>query len=150
MKRITSTKSFRKALTSLSLLQQRLVGACLIKNVLDLTKNKMIIEGKFLLMSDEAITDLVGAERIAELKKIDPTPLLKAFVVGHEGESKGRLIGFGNVIKTWVKSAIQYMHEKLIIGTKVFYLHNQEWFLKDRFPKDILIHYQIFWLRILC
>ena len=57
MPKISSNESFRKALTFLSHKQQRLLGACFIKNVLDLTTNKQIIQAQTVAASSDATTD---------------------------------------------------------------------------------------------
>ncbi len=62
MSKITTNESFIDALASLSLQQQRLVGAGFIKNVLDLTKDKHIIHAQSIAAtSDAKAEDLLDA-----------------------------------------------------------------------------------------
>ena len=62
MSKITTNQNFMDALTSLSLQQQRLVGASFIKNVLDLTKDKNIIHAQSIAAtSDAKAEDLLDA-----------------------------------------------------------------------------------------
>ncbi|MDX2478674.1 MAG: hypothetical protein QNL05_15095 [Gammaproteobacteria bacterium] len=75
MPKISSNKSFREALASLSAQQQRLVGACLIKNVLDLTKNKQIIQAQSVSASSDATADdIKQAYQAAHNSYIDTHP----------------------------------------------------------------------------
>jgi len=59
----------------------------------------------------------------SDIKTRDPSPVFRAYVVGHEGESVGSLVGIGHVIKRWYKSAIRAINEKLQFGTKIFHEH---------------------------
>ncbi|NOQ89705.1 MAG: hypothetical protein GQ549_02035, partial [Gammaproteobacteria bacterium] len=54
MSKITTNESFMNALASLSLQQQRLVGARFIKNVLELTKDKHIIHAQSIAVTSDA------------------------------------------------------------------------------------------------
>lgn len=54
MSKITTNKSFMDALSSLSLQQQRLVGASFIKNVLDLTEDSHIIHAQSVAATSNA------------------------------------------------------------------------------------------------
>ena len=75
MPKIYSSESFRDTLTSLSLQQQRLVGACLIKNVLDLTKNKQIIQAQSVAASSDATAeDLKQAYHAAHSSYVETHP----------------------------------------------------------------------------
>jgi len=67
--------------------------------------------------------DMVGADKIAQIKLADKSPMLKAFVVGHEGEAQGTLIGVGNVVKKWFGDAIEKLSNKINIGLKLFHGH---------------------------
>ena len=85
----------------------------------------MRIVGHLQEMSVEEIKKYIDPVKYNEIKNVDDKPVFKAYVIGHEGESKGRLVGIGEIIKRWVKRTIQNMYEKLKIGTKVFYLHGR-------------------------
>lgn len=86
------------------------------------------IQSMFLLaevqeMAESEIRLLVDPQRLAEIRKTDAKPHVRAYVVGHEGFSKGKLLGIGDKIKTWYRQAIQKLVEKLKIGTKIFSGH---------------------------
>jgi len=52
----------------------------------------------------------------------DPSPLIKAFRIAHEGNSNIQLDGILTPIK-WVKSAIGWIHDKVLLHTPVFNEH---------------------------
>lgn len=74
-------------------------------------------------MSDQAILRMIPYDIYSDIKSRDSSPVFRAYVVGHEGESVGSLVGIGKVIKRWYKSAIRAINEKLQYGTKVFHEH---------------------------
>ncbi|RKZ70109.1 MAG: hypothetical protein DRQ44_01625 [Gammaproteobacteria bacterium] len=75
MSKITTNESFMDALTSLSLQQQRLVGASFIKNVLDLTKDNHIIHGQSIAAtSDVKAEDLLDAYHSVHTSYVKTNP----------------------------------------------------------------------------
>lgn len=88
------------------------------------------IQSMFLLaevqeMAESEIRLLVDPQRLSEIRKTDAKPHIRAYVVGHEGFSRGKLLGIGDKIKTWYRQAIQKLVEKLKIGTLIFSGHEQ-------------------------
>lgn len=77
-------------------------------------------------MAAEEILDHVPASVYKRIKAADPKASFRAYVIGHEGESTGKLIGMGRVIKKWARSAVEHINERLGIGTKIFHMHGQE------------------------
>ncbi|RKZ67047.1 MAG: hypothetical protein DRQ44_06055 [Gammaproteobacteria bacterium] len=75
MSKITTSKSFIDALASLSLQQQRLIGASFIKNVLDLTEDKHIIHGQSIAAtSDAKAEDLLDAYHSVHTSYVKTNP----------------------------------------------------------------------------
>jgi hypothetical protein len=74
-------------------------------------------------MASSEITAMVGPARIREIQRTDPHPIFKAFVVGHEGEAAGYLVGVGNIVKRWFRSAVVKLHEAIQMGLKIFHGH---------------------------
>ncbi len=75
MSKITTNKSFMNALASLSLQQQRLVGARFIKNVLELTKDKHIIHAQSIAVtSDAKAEDLLDAYHSVHTSYVKTNP----------------------------------------------------------------------------
>lgn len=75
-------------------------------------------------MSDNEILDMIGAETLMDIKAKDPNPLFKAFVVGHEGDSRGNIVGIGNVVKRWIKEMIHALRNSIHKGLQLFSGHN--------------------------
>ena len=65
---------------------------------------------------------MVDANKMAEIRKTDSTPIIKAFTVAHEGGSDVLLNGILTPIH-WVQKAVEWIKDALSIGTKVFHLH---------------------------
>ena len=83
----------------------------------------MIIRAQLRAMASSDILRMIPADQLAEIKKEDPTPMFKAFVVGHEGEAKGNLIGMGNVVKRWFRGMIEKLFNKIKVGLELFQGH---------------------------
>ena len=75
MSNITTNESFMNALASLSLQQQRLVGASFIKNVLDLTEDNHIINAQSIAAtSDVKAEDLLDAYHSVHTSYVKTNP----------------------------------------------------------------------------
>jgi hypothetical protein len=74
-------------------------------------------------MAASEIMQMISAAKLKEIKGTDKSPMFKAFVVGHEGEARGNLIGIGNVLKRWFRSAIEKLHDKIQAGVQLFHGH---------------------------
>jgi hypothetical protein len=74
-------------------------------------------------MADNEIAVMVGTQRMAQIKMLDPKPVFKAFVIGHEGEAGGYMVGVGNIVKRWFRSAVEKLYEKIQMGIKIFQGH---------------------------
>ena len=75
-------------------------------------------------MASSEIMNIVPNDIYEEIKRKDPHPLFQAYVVGHEGEATGKMVGGGKRVLNWFSSAINKLWEKLKYGTKVFHGHN--------------------------
>jgi len=73
-------------------------------------------------MADNEIAEMVDAGWLAGVKASDPHPVIKAFVVGHEGESDILLAGTPTPV-SWVKRAVGWLADKIGAFTPVFYGH---------------------------
>jgi len=76
-------------------------------------------------MAANDIVALIPAEVLADIKKEDPAPVFRAYVVGHEGVSAGKVVGEGPMVKRWYSSAIQALFDKLRYGLKLFHNHEE-------------------------
>lgn len=74
-------------------------------------------------MASSEISSMIDPGRMARIKEFDPHPVFKAFVVGHEGEAKGVMVGVGNVVKKWYRDAVEKLHERISAGLQLFNGH---------------------------
>ena len=74
-------------------------------------------------MAASEIANMVDGKRLGEIRAHDPHPVIRAFVVGHEGESRGNLLGVGNVVKRWFRTMIRKLHERIQTGLQLFHGH---------------------------
>jgi len=74
-------------------------------------------------MAAEEILDHVSTSAYLRIKGKDNKPNFRAYCIGHEGESSGKVVGMGRVIKKWAHSAIENINKKLALGTKIFHMH---------------------------
>lgn len=81
------------------------------------------IAGELQEMASDEVLEHVSASAYKRVRKSDDKPEFRAYVIGHEGESEGKVVGIGKVIKKWARSAIANITERLAVGTKVFHLH---------------------------
>ena len=82
----------------------------------------------FLLeMAESEIMKMIPTSEYMRIKANDPDPVFRAYVVGHEGDSKGTLAvageKLGSVVKRWYQSAIRKLHDKINLGLKFFHGH---------------------------
>jgi len=83
----------------------------------------MRFRATILEMASSEILQYIPANIYEGIKAKDSKPVFRAYVIGHEGESEGRVVGHGNLVKRWLSSAISKIHERLQFGTKVFHEH---------------------------
>ena len=83
----------------------------------------MIIRATILEMASSEIMEHIPSNVYQDIKKKDPHPVFRAYVVGHEGESTGKVVGAGNMVKRWFASAINKIVDKLQYGIKIFHEH---------------------------
>lgn len=85
-------------------------------------------------MSESEVLEMIPSRIVRDIKREDPRPLFKAFVVGQEGLSEPHAVGIGKTIMRWFASAIKALCMKLSIGTKVFNGHEETNAHEGRIP----------------
>jgi len=83
----------------------------------------MRIRATLRAMASSEIEAMISAEKLAEIKSRDRNPIIKAFVVGHEGEARGNLVGYGNIVKRWFVDMVKRLNEKIPSGLQLFHGH---------------------------
>ena len=76
-------------------------------------------------MSEAEVLAVVPPRIIRDIKREDPRPLFKAFVIGQEGVAEPHAVGIGKTIMRWFSSAIKALFMKLDLSTKVFNGHEE-------------------------
>lgn len=71
-----------------------------------------------LAFGENEILKYVDNNALAEIKKTDPKPLLKAFTIAHEGTTKPKVLGTGYRVMQWGRSAIESVYDALQVGIK--------------------------------
>src|SRR4030042_125298 len=74
-------------------------------------------------MAASEIVSFIPPEEYKRIKAADPAPIFRAYVIGHEGVSEGRLVGGGRLVKRWFASAIKKLYDRLRVGIKLFLGH---------------------------
>lgn len=79
-------------------------------------------------MAQADILSIIPASEYMRIKAHDTHPLFRAYVVGHEGESRGDVSvdgeNFFGIVKKWYRSAIDNLHEKISYGLRLFHGHD--------------------------
>jgi len=71
-----------------------------------------------LAFEENQILSYVDNNALAEIKKTDPKPLLKAYTIAHEGTTKPKVLGTGYKIMQWGRAAVESVFDALQIGIK--------------------------------
>ncbi len=74
-------------------------------------------------MADAEIVEMLSPGVLASIRLRDPSPLLKVFSVGHEGEAQGTISGVGKAAIQYLRDFIGKLHDKIKGGTKLFQGH---------------------------
>lgn len=85
----------------------------------------MKIRAKLLHMAESEIRAMIPPYYLADIKRRDPKPIFKAYVVGQEGQAEANWVGVGKVVKNWFKDAIGKLSRKIYAGLKLFHNHEE-------------------------
>lgn len=70
------------------------------------------------------LNEIVEPFVMERLKREHPYPEIRVYSVGHEGKANLNLPGIGTKTFTWIQAAVQWISDKLRIGTPVFDRHD--------------------------
>jgi len=76
-------------------------------------------------MAEGEILSLVSHGEYLRIKQMDPKPVFRAYVVGHEGTFTPTAVGIGKIVTQWFESAVRKLRDQIILGTKIFLGHGQ-------------------------
>ena len=74
-------------------------------------------------MAEDELLGMISPRAIRDIKREDPSPVFKAFIVGQEGEARPKVLGLGATVQRWYYSAIEKLTEKLALGTPAYHNH---------------------------
>ena len=83
----------------------------------------MKILARYQAMASSEILELIPTSEYQRIRATDAHPVFRAYVIGHEGESTGKVLGAGHVIARWFRTAVENLYERLRYGTKIFHDH---------------------------
>lgn len=75
-------------------------------------------------LSQNELDDLVDPLVKRYIKENDPEPDIRVYSIGHEGSANLHLPGIGKKTFTWIQAAVQWIADKLRLGTPVFNRHD--------------------------
>lgn len=85
----------------------------------------MRILARYQAMAENELLAMIPASEYNRIKAEDSTPQFRAYVVGHEGQSSGKLVGGKTIIARWFSAAVRSLYEKLKAGIKLFHDHGE-------------------------
>jgi len=74
-------------------------------------------------MAESEILSLVSQWDYRRIRQVDPKPLFRAYVVGHEGSFTPTAVGIGKIVTTWFEGAVRKLRDQIVLGTKLFLGH---------------------------
>lgn len=92
----------------------------------------MIFRATFIAMAANEILEMILPYQLDDIKRRDPKPLFKAFVIGQEGKAEMEWVGIGKVVKTWFADAIGKISRLINPGMKLFHNHPEPGVDKER------------------
>jgi len=75
-------------------------------------------------LDQSELDNLVEPLVLKHVKESDPNPEIRVYSIGHEGKSNLHLPGIGDKTFTWIQAAVQWIADKLRLGTAVFDRHD--------------------------
>jgi hypothetical protein len=77
--------------------------------------------------SDKEVLAMIPDNELMRIKRSDPNPYFRAYVLAHTGEFSPGVVGeTGGITATWLKRSIQSMREFVKKGIKFFRGHNED------------------------
>lgn len=75
-------------------------------------------------MNRDEVLAMVDPLRLQAIKAKDQDPEIRAYVIAHEGEAKGHLVGLGARVIQYFADAVRSIHDRVGLGTPLFHRHN--------------------------
>ena len=75
-------------------------------------------------LSQTELETIIDPSMLRRVKETDPSPEIRVYSIGHEGTANLHLPGIGNKTFTWIQAAVQWLADRLNLGTAVFDRHD--------------------------
>ena len=85
---------------------------------------RQLLTAKIQAMSKSELDKIVDPFVMKRVKDVDPDPDIRVYSIGHEGKADLNLPGIGVKTFTWIQAAVQWIADKLRLGTPVFDRHD--------------------------
>lgn len=95
---------------------------------------RAILNGRVEHMAEADLLGLVDPLRLAAIRQDDPSPEIRAYVIAHEGEAQGNLVGYGRAAIQYFGAIVRKIYDRLTAGTPIFRGHNADNSHADREP----------------
>jgi hypothetical protein len=102
---------------------------------------------RYQAMAANEILRMIPASEYSRIKAEDSTPLFRAYVVGHEGDAAGKIVGSGTLVARWFRSAIENLYHKIQHGLKIFHEHAVTNDLEGRTPIGEIVGKSLRWIK---
>jgi hypothetical protein len=102
---------------------------------------------RYQAMAANEILKIIPASEYNRIKAEDPSPIFRAYIVGHEGDSAGKVVGAGTVVARWFRSAIENLYHKIQHGLKIFHEHAATNDLEGRTPIGEIVGKSLRWIK---
>lgn len=87
---------------------------------------RAVISGRIQHMAAADVLSFVDPAALVAIRARDPRPELRAYVIAHEGEAEGNLVGYGRAAIQYFGAIVRKIFDRLSAGTPLFRGHNAD------------------------
>lgn len=84
------------------------------------------LRGRVEHMAAAELLGFVDPAALAAIRAMDPRPEIRAYVIAHEGEAAGNLLGYGRAAIQYFGAVIRKIYDRLAAGTPIYRGHNAD------------------------
>jgi hypothetical protein len=74
---------------------------------------RVLVNARIQELQGDAVAAMIGPLRYQQITALDASPMFVSLIVGHEGVSKGEIVGLGARVKEWARQQIARLAELL-------------------------------------
>jgi hypothetical protein len=94
--------------------------------VAQLSPLRATFSGRVEHMAAADVLEFVDPAALATIKGRDPHPEIRAYVIAHEGEAEGNLLGYGRAAIQYFGAVVRKIYDRLAAGTPIFRGHQAD------------------------